>query len=348
MSDSARLLAQLSTSVVVVNAAGLIQFMNGASESLLGVSARRATGRSLYEHLPCVSEDLKPMIESAADRRLAFAQDLTLLARPSAPEDRVVDCRVSPYEGDEEDQVLVEFADITRRLRVHRENMLLQQHAASRRMVRQLAHEIKNPLGGIRGAAQLLQRQLAQPDQQQYTGVIVAEADRLAGLANTLLGPVSDSEKQETNIHDLLEHVARLTSADSKTAPTVVRDYDPGLPSLNLDRNQLIQAILNLVNNAVAASGPDGQIILRTQAVANFTIGSKCHRMIASVAIEDNGPGIAEDIRDSVFFPLVTGTEGGTGLGLPLSQELINRHDGLIEFESRPGKTVFYIRLPIL
>ncbi|MEL7536936.1 MAG: nitrogen regulation protein NR(II) [Pseudomonadota bacterium] len=343
------LLDQLSTSVLVVTADASIVDMNPATEQLIGTSRRRAVGTSLLERLPCVAEDIKSMINGALEQQISFAQDLTLQGNPTYPEDRVVDCRVTPHEAHSRSHVIVEFSDITRRVRVHRENMLLQQHGASRRMVRQLAHEIKNPLGGIRGAAQLLSRQFDDDaDLKRYTEVIVAEVDRLAGLADTLLGPGQQTNKRPVNVHDLLEHVARLVEPqDDASSIELVRAYDPGLPYLTLDRDQIIQAILNIVNNALAVLPAGGTLVLRTRAAANFTIGDRFHRVIASIEIEDNGPGIADEIRDSVFFPLVTSRPDGTGIGLPLAQELVNRHGGLIEFATRPGRTVFYIRLPI-
>jgi two-component system nitrogen regulation sensor histidine kinase GlnL len=214
-------------------------------------------------------------------------------------------------------------------------------------MIRQLAHEIKNPLGGIRGAAQLLERQLDSADLREYTGVIISEVDRLAGLVDTLLGPGGPPNRQPQNLHELLEYVVRLVAADEIHKIRIVRDYDIGLPAIAVDRDQMVQAILNVVRNAIAALGTQGSIVLRTRAVMNFTIGNARHPVVISIEIEDDGPGIPPELQDSVFYPLVTGRADGTGLGLPLAQELISRHGGLIEFESRPGRTVFSVRLPL-
>ena len=341
------LLDQLSTAVMVLTADTVIVDMNPAAEQLVGTSRKMVIGTPLISRIPCVADDLRGMIDAAMSQQISFAQDLTLQGNPMYPEDRTVDCRVTPHETLNRSHVIVELADITRRVRVHRENMLLQQHGASRRMVRQLAHEIKNPLGGIRGAAQLLARQIDDADLRRYTDVIVDEVDRLAGLADTLLGPGQQINKRPVNVHDLLEHVARLVESQDEPAIQLVRAYDPGLPFLALDRDQIIQAILNIVNNALAVLSDGGTLILRTRAVANYTIGARFHRVIASIEIEDDGPGIPDEIRDSVFFPLVTGRQDGTGIGLPLAQEFVNRHDGLIEFSTRPGRTVFCLRLPI-
>lgn len=214
-------------------------------------------------------------------------------------------------------------------------------------MIRQLAHEIKNPLGGLRGAAQLLERQLDSDELKEYTAVIISEADRLASLVDTLLGPGGPPNKQLVNPHELIEYVMRLVESETGAAVHVYRDYDPGLPEIELDRDQLVQALLNLVRNAITALEGQGQLTLRTRAVMNFTIGDIRHPVVASIEIEDDGPGISPGLQDSVFYPLVTSNPEGTGLGLPAAQELISRHGGLIEFESRPGRTVFLVRIPL-
>jgi len=237
--------------------------------------------------------------------------------------------------------------DVTRRSKISRENRLIIQHGAGRQMIRQLAHEIKNPLGGIRGAAQLLARQLESDELTEYTDVVISETDRLAGLVDTLLGPGGPPNKQPANIHELLEYVVRINEAEDQKQVTFSRDYDPGLPLIDLDRDQIIQALLNLVRNAAAALEGQGTITLKSRAVTNFTIGDKRHSVIASIEIEDDGPGIPNDLQDSVFYPLVTSRPDGTGLGLPAAQELLSRHGGLIEFESRPGRTVFFVRIPL-
>jgi two-component system nitrogen regulation sensor histidine kinase GlnL len=275
-----------------------------------------------------------------------YANELRLGPTEVHADERVVDCRVSPLEL-EDAALLVEITDVTRRSRISRENALLIQHGAGRQMIRQLAHEIKNPLGGIRGAAQLLERQLDADELREYTDVVISETDRLAGLVDTLLGPGGPPNKQPANVHELLEYVVRLVEAENPRKLTFVRDYDPGLPLIDLDRDQVIQALLNLVTNAATALDGQGTITLRSRAVTNFTIGDIRHRVIASIEIEDDGPGIAPAMQDSVFYPLVTGRPDGTGLGLPAAQELLSRHGGLIEFESRPGRTVFFVRIPL-
>jgi two-component system nitrogen regulation sensor histidine kinase GlnL len=275
-----------------------------------------------------------------------YANELRLGPTEVHAEERIVDCRVSPLEiGDA--ALLVEMTDVTRRSKISRENALLIQHGAGRQMIRQLAHEIKNPLGGIRGAAQLLAKQLDEKELTEYTDVVISETDRLAGLVDTLLGPGGPPNKQPVNIHELLEYVVRLIEAEGQKSIVFKREYDPGLPTIDLDRDQIVQAFLNLVRNAAAALDGQGMITLRSRAVTNFTIGDTRHSVIASIEIEDDGPGIPAEMQDSVFYPLVTSRPEGTGLGLPGAQELLSRHGGLIEFESRPGRTVFFVRIPL-
>ena len=277
-----------------------------------------------------------------------YASEIRLPATEVHSEERVVDCRVSILQrADRRDALLVEMSDVTRRSKISRENALLIQHGAGRQMIRQLAHEIKNPLGGLRGAAQLLERQLDSDALKEYTNVIISEADRLAALVDTLLGPGGPPNKQSVNVHELLEYVLRLVEPEKSGHVRIVRDYDPGLPDTRLDRDQMVQAFLNLVQNALAALDGRGRITLRSRAVMNFTIGDVRHPVVASIEVEDDGPGIPADLQDSVFYPLVTSKPLGTGLGLPVAQELISRHGGLIEFESRPGRTVFQVLIPL-
>lgn len=275
-----------------------------------------------------------------------YANEMRLGVSEAHSEERIVDCRVSPIECAGA-SLLVEITDVTRRTRISRENALLIQHGAGRQMIRQLAHEIKNPLGGIRGAAQLLARQLHEEELREYTDVVISETDRLVGLVDTLLGPGGPPDKQPVNVHELLEYVVRLLEAEGLSSLKIKRDYDPGLPLISLDRAQMVQAFLNVVRNAAAALEGHGTITLRSRPLMNFTIGDTRHRVIASIEVEDDGPGIPYELQDSVFYPLVTSRPDGTGLGLPAAQELLSRHGGLIEFESRPGRTVFFIRIPL-
>jgi two-component system nitrogen regulation sensor histidine kinase GlnL len=320
--------------------------MNPAAEALLDISEQRATRRSLLQ-LVGDSEELGSILNGALASDSSYACEMRLPPTEVRADERIVDCRVSchSHAGDAR-WLIVEMSDVTRRARITRENALLVQHGAGRQMIRQLAHEIKNPLGGLRGAAQLLERQLDSDALREYTNVIISEADRLSGLVDTLLGPGGPPNKRLVNVHELIEYVLRLVEPEFGAGVRIQRDYDTGLPDIELDRDQLVQALLNLVQNALAALSGQGRISLRTRAILNFTIGDVRHPVVAAIEIEDDGPGIPPDLQDSIFYPLVTGKPDGTGLGLPVAQELLSRHGGLIEFESRPGRTVFQVLLP--
>ncbi len=335
----------LSTGVILLDEYLLIAGLNPAAENILGISRERARGQSLLQ-LVDDEPEMRDILSRVLNTYDNYANELRLAPTEVHSDERVIDCRVSAIELDDV-RLLVEVTDVTRRAQISRENALLIQHGAGRRMVRQLAHEIKNPLGGIRGAAQLLERQLDDRGLKEYTDVVISETDRLAGLVDTLLGPGGPPNKQAVNVHELLEYVVRLVEAEDSKSIQVRREYDPGLPDIDLDRDQMVQALLNLVRNAIAALDGQGTLTLRTRAVTNFTIGDIRHRVIATIEIEDDGPGIPLEFQDSVFYPLVTSKSNGTGLGLPAAQELLSRHGGMIEFESRPGRTVFMVRLPL-
>jgi two-component system nitrogen regulation sensor histidine kinase GlnL len=323
----------------------LIVGLNPSAENILGISQRRARGDSLLRLLDDDAElqDVLSRVVTTGDH---YANELHLGPTEVHADERIVDCRVSPVSAGSA-VLLVELTDVTRRYRISRENALLIQHGAGRQMIRQLAHEIKNPLGGIRGAAQLLARQLADRELTEYTDVVISETDRLAGLVDTLLGPGGPPNREPVNVHEVLEYVVRIIEAEDEKSLHIRRDYDPGLPLIGLDRDQMVQAFMNLLRNAATALDGQGTITLRSRAVTNFTIGNTRHRVIATIEIGDDGPGIPAELQDTIFYPLVTGNPHGTGLGLPAAQELIGRHGGLIEFESRPGRTVFMVRIPL-
>jgi two-component system nitrogen regulation sensor histidine kinase GlnL len=214
--------------------------------------------------------------------------------------------------------------------------------------MRGLAHEVKNPLGGIRGAAQLLERELGEAHQREYTQIIIGEADRLRKLVDRMLGPRGQQTLSLFNVHEVLEHVRQVVEIEAGQAVTIHRDYDPSLPDLEADRDQLIQALLNVVRNAAqAASGRGGNVTLRTRAQRKFTIGPVMRRLVIRIDIIDDGPGVDPALADSIFFPMVSGRAEGSGLGLPIAQSLVNRQGGLIDFTSTPGNTVFTIWLPL-
>lgn len=262
----------------------------------------------------------------------------------------MVDCSVIPFDGISNDDrgLIVEIQILDRHIRISREERLLTQQNVTRSLVRGLAHEVKNPLGGIRGAAQLLEAELHSEELREYTQIIIGEADRLQVLVDSMLGPNKLPRKQLLNIHDVVERVRSLVLAENAHIP-IWRDYDPSIPELVADSDQLIQAILNIVKNAekALADVKDPKITLRTRIARQMTINAKRYRHVAEIQIVDNGPGIPEEMKEKIFFPLVSGTEGGVGVGLSISQTLINKHGGLIECQSQPGNTVFTIWIPL-
>ena len=251
------------------------------------------------------------------------------------------------------DRVLVELLEIEQQTRQDREERTLGQVQANKELIRNLAHEIKNPLGGIRGAAQLLQMEVNSRELTEYTQVIIHEADRLQALVDRLLAPHRKPHVvSDVNVHEVCERVRSLILAEFPRGLAVLRDYDASIPEFRGDREQLIQAVLNIAHNASQALAEriglgDGRIVLRTRVARQVTIGKHRYRLALELHIEDNGPGVPEDIRDRIFYPLVSGREGGSGLGLTLAQTFVQQHMGLIECDSVPGRTVFRIVIPL-
>jgi two-component system nitrogen regulation sensor histidine kinase GlnL len=346
--DPGALLDALSTAVLVVDENVRVVYLNAAAEDLLSTSASAARARRLRE-LVAAGERLDALVVRARVSGDALAQrecELVPIARTDVR--LLVDCTFTPLAAHGcPGWVLVEIADTTRQMRIHRDNALLAQLGGSRLMARQLAHEIKNPLGGLRGAAQLLERELPSEELREYTRVIIGEADRLCALVDSLLGPARAPHLEAVNIHELLDRVYQLVRAEAPPTLVILRDYDPSLPALRLDRDQVIQVMLNLARNAVQALGTHGQLSLRTRALMNVSIGETRHRVVAAVQFEDNGPGVPAELGETIFYPLVTARPGGTGLGLAVAQDIATRHGGIVEFDSRPGRTVFSLLLPI-
>jgi len=346
--DVSRLLDVLATAVLVVDDRARILHLNIAAEDLLAIGLAAAQGKRLAELL-AGGDRLEALVVRARVGGEALVQrEWELVPVMRADARYLVDCVLTPLNlPGVAGCVLLEISDTTRQARIHRENALLVQLGGSRMMARQLAHEIKNPLGGLRGAAQLLERELPDESLREYTRVIIGEADRLRALVDSLLGPARALHREPVNVHELLDHVYRLVRAEAPDAITIARDYDPSLPVMELDRDQVIQAMLNLARNAIQALGNHGQLTLRTRALTSATIGERPHRVVAAVHFEDNGPGVPAELGETIFYPLVTARPGGSGLGLAVAQDIATRHDGLVEFESRPGYTVFSLLLPI-
>src|ERR1700733_9749858 len=348
--DGAELLDAMVTSVFLLDQELHVTYLNAAAQSLLGLSTNQALGRSIAE-LTRGAASLLPMFDRVREGGEGVVQRELAWPAPGGV-DRILDCAVTQVVmGGQSLRLLLEIEDITQHRRLTRENALLAQLGGSRLMVRQLAHEIKNPLGGLRGAAQLLERELLDPALREYTRVIISEAARLTNLLDSMLGPGRPPAKQLINVHELLERVYHLLRSEAPDGVTVDRDYDPSLPPLTVDPNHIIQAMLNLGRNAIQAlSGghvPAPRLILRTRAASNVSVGAQRHRLVASIQFEDNGPGVLAEIRDTIFYPLVSGRADASGLGLGIAQDLVSRHGGLIEFDSAPGRTIFVISLPM-
>lgn len=347
------LLDNLTTATLLLNAELCLEYMNPAAEMLLAVSGQRSHGQfisELFTESPEALASLRQAVEEAHpfNKREAV---LTSLAGQTL----TVDYAVTPIINRGKTLLLLEVHPRDRLLRITKEEAQISKQETTKLLVRGLAHEIKNPLGGIRGAAQLLARELPDESLKDYTNVIIEEADRLRNLVDRMLGSNKLPSLSVTNIHEVLERVCSLVDAESEGRIHLQRDYDPSIPDLLIDREQLIQAVLNIVRNAMQAlasigeigNASLGRITLRTRTLRQFTIGHIRHRLVVKVEIIDNGPGIPAELRDTLFYPMVSGRPDGTGLGLAITQNIISQHQGLIECESHPGHTVFSIFLPL-
>jgi two-component system nitrogen regulation sensor histidine kinase GlnL len=335
-----QLLEALNTAIVLLNASLQLIYLNPAAENLFEVSRRQVLGQywpqimqadvTLIERLSDSTKALEPFTERELELHTASDQRMT------------VDCTVTPYGNGE---LLLEIVRVDRHLRIaHEEYLFAQQHAA-RALMRGMAHEIKNPLGGLRGAAQLLESELEQDELKEYTQVIIHEADRLRNLVDRMLGPNNVPQNRQINIHQVLEHVRSLVDAEHYPGLVLKREFDPSIPELTADSELLVQAVLNLVRNAAQAGAET--IILRSRVQRQFTIGHTRYKLAIRIDVIDDGPGIPLDMQSKIFYPMVTGRADGTGLGLPIAQSLINQHSGIIEFTSEPGNTIFTIFLPL-
>jgi two-component system nitrogen regulation sensor histidine kinase GlnL len=340
----------LSTAVLLVDGDGRIAHVNQSAELLFDASRKTLVGQSVGRVLGDDAEIRHLVVDAQAN---AFGQraqimELRRLGREPLPVRVVATAQL----GDETPLVL-EVSEIEQQLKVDREERQLGLTEANRELLRNLAHEIKNPLGGVRGAAQLLEAELQSHDQREYTRVIIAEADRLQALVDRLLIPRrAPRVLAELNIHEVCERVRLIMVSEFPRGLTIKRDYDASVPEFRGDKEQLIQALLNVVRNAAQALedrilAGDGEIMLRTRIARQVTIARARHRLALDLNVIDNGPGIPDQLKDRIFFPLVSGRDGGNGLGLTLAQTFVQQHDGMIEVDSRPGRTTFRILIPL-
>ncbi|OUS11081.1 PAS domain-containing sensor histidine kinase [Gammaproteobacteria bacterium 53_120_T64] len=344
-------LDHLNTGVLLIDKQLSITYINPAAESLLAISAHRLLNSDAAQ-LFAEAEPRRQVFLDALNSESAFTERKVKVLLPGLRE-ITVDYSVTPMTQNAQPLLLLEMLPIDRTLRIDREEALLSANDTSRNLVRGLAHEIKNPLGGIRGASQLLALELDRSELVEYTDIIIAETDRLRELVDRLLGSPLPTQFSQLNIHEVTEHVATLVQAETHGSLIINKDYDPSIPEITGDREKLIQALLNVIRNAMQALdgvdkiGHGGEITLRTRILNHFTIGKMRHPMVCRLEIIDNGPGIPSDINERIFYPMISGRAEGTGLGLPIAQAAIHQHQGLIESDSEPGRTRFSIFLPL-
>lgn len=350
-----RILDNLKAAILLLEPDLTVRYVNTAAEDVLEISGKRVLGEpitALFHEQADTAGELREAVNGAS----AYTKRETLLTLQSGQQ-ITVDYAVTPIlEGGCQplvEALVLELQPLDRLLRISRDEDILSNQENTQALVRGLAHEIKNPLGGLRGAAQLLARELPDSGLRDYTNIIIEEADRLRDLVDRLLGPNKLLERRALNIHEVTERVRTLLEAETARQICFERDYDPSIPDLMGDKQQLIQAALNVARNAVEAiqgagrAVPNPTITIRTRALRQFTIGTHRHRLVVRVDIVDNGPGIPEALRSTLFFPMVSGRPDGSGLGLSIAQSIINRHHGLIECNSQPGNTMFSMYLPL-
>ena len=342
-----RILEGMSTVVLLFDADLNLSYINPAGEMLFEQSARHLKGLPYVELIQHRDEiSASKWIDEIKSGQSFTRHEVPLIL--SFEKEVSVNITILPLiDREEKIEYLLEIIPVERWLRITRDEQRAEQQEVTQEILRGLAHEIKNPLGGLRGAAQLLERELQSKDLKEYTHVIMSEADRLKALVNRILGPAGLPKLKDVNIHEVLELVRSLIKIEVKDEIKIHRDYDPSVPDVKADHDMLIQALLNIARNACEALKGKGNITFKTRVVRKYTIGLKRHKLVACIEVIDDGPGIPADIIEKIFFPMVTGRADGSGLGLSISQSLIQQHDGLIECQSEPGKTVFSVILPI-
>ena len=351
--DGIRLLDSLTNSVILIDKDLKLLYMNSACEGLFEVSMDQLLGltiRTLFKE----SEDALSKIGQTLVDGGQFTKRRAIWELHNGTR-LTVDYTVIPIVENKE--IIIEIQSIDRLLQISREEAIIASQGTTRNLVRGLAHEVKNPLGGIRGAAQLLNKELDQvvalSDLKEYTQIIISEADRLRNLVDRMLGPRQLPAFESLNIHEALERVMTVIKAETHGDVALRRNYDPSIPEIQGDIEQLIQALLNISRNAYQALKEQGDsnhaptIEMSTRVQRQFTIGRQYHNLICCISITDNGPGIPEELVEEIFYPMISGRAEGTGLGLSISQQLIQQHQGLIECKSQPGMTTFSIYLPM-
>jgi two-component system nitrogen regulation sensor histidine kinase GlnL len=336
-------LEMLSAAVLLLDDELQVTYANPAAETLLAHGRKHLLGVAIDKVMPG-NEAFVGRLQQSLELESGFNDNDLVLDVAGEPVH--LHCVISPTEAGD-GVLLLEFRELEQQLKIAREARILEQQQANRELLRNLAHEIKNPLGGIRGAAQLLERELSDPELREFTQVIVKEADRLQSLMNRLLTPNRLPRIEPVNIHEVTERVRAVLLAEFPEGLTIRRDYDTSLPDLVGDKESLIQAVLNVARNAAQATDGKGEIVFITRVERQVTVARRRHRLAVAVTIEDDGPGVPPELAELIFYPMVSGREGGTGLGLSLAQSFVGRHQGMIEYESVPGRTRFTLLLPV-
>ncbi|MGZ9899711.1 nitrogen regulation protein NR(II) [Shewanella gaetbuli] len=343
--DTTKLLNNLVTAVLVIDANLKPCFANAAAEQLLAVANHKLLElrlTDLYQQLGVEEHILRDAVASNQGITVNTAPLITLDGQH-----HTVDLTLIPIE-DQQNLSILELRQVDQQRRIHQQLNMDAQQEAAQFLVRNLAHEIKNPLGGLRGAAQLLSRELESAELKEFTHLIIEQADRLRSLVDRLLGPQRPTQHTEHNIHQVVQKVLKLVEMALPENINLTRDYDPSIPDILMDADQLQQAVLNIVQNAIQAlEKSGGKILIRTRTQHQVTIGTQRYKVVLALSIIDNGPGIPADLLDTLFYPMVTGREEGSGLGLSIAHNIARLHGGRIDCKSAPGQTEFIITLPL-
>lgn len=332
-------------SMIIVDTSLRVQYMNPAAENLTGHSILQYKNKKLshlfdalqlHNHIVRAINELQSHVTREGKIQLSDGEKIT------------VDCAVTPlFKNNKVIGSLLEMNQVDRQLRIARDEQIMVQQKTSQTVLQGIAHEVKNPLGGIRGAAQLLESEFEDPNLKEYTQIIISEADRLKNLIDRMLGSSKLPKMTSVNIHEVMEHVRQLLLTCKPEGIEIISDYDPSIPEFTGDRDQLVQVVLNIANNAIRALGDSGELTFKTRVERYFTINHILYPLVLRASIIDNGEGIPAELQDKIFFPMISGNAEGAGLGLSIAQSLINRHNGLIEFERKAGKTLFNIYIPL-
>lgn len=348
MNSHEHLLNTLSVAIVLLDSTLTIEWVNLSAESMLGCSNRYAQGKKISSVVPLPDSLLQKITEAIHTDQSVVSRKVEI--NTGFHGTLTIDCVVTPVsQTDKQPQVLLELQDVDRPLKIATERALLEQQERSQNMLRGVAHEVLNPIGGIRGAAQLLEQELGNSKLTEYTDLLIKETDRLHKLLNRMLGPNTRPDYKEHNIHEILAYVDRLLLKDNPGKVTTNYDYDPSIPETYCDKEKLVQVFINLVSNALFAlkKTENPQITLKTRVERNLTIRGELKKLVCKIYVEDNGPGIPEDLTETLFYPLVSGRSQGTGLGLSIAQSLVVQHGGLIECQQKNKRTSFEVTVPI-